>query len=319
LSTAVPLVAVAALSLTMAGGGDKPSDVQAAEPVKLAAAASQPAVEVRSETKTARPAESEPAAENELAGNAELRLSPLDRADPRWAAAPETSVPDASRSPVAEALREHAENAEAAKGDEPRLPLDRSTTAAIGRDVGPTSAGADVPPAGIGASAAAVPAVERDATTVAVAETPAEVAALEAAAADAAAAHSEPAFEAAGANMLDAHANEWVNFRDAPTDDSNVIRVVAYEEAFKAQPVEECVHFCAVVVDGQSGYIHKDFINYEGSQPAESAEPAETVAAASAAPTAAAGTVPATAAGAPQAADAAGTPPAAEPEATGAR
>lgn len=281
LSTAVPLVAVAALSLTLTGEGDRPSAVEAAEPVKLAAAAPEAAIEVKRETKSARPAEpaEEPEAEEEVAGDAELRLSPLDRSDPRWAAAPATAVPDASRSPVAEALRQHAENVDAAEGEEPTLPLDRSTTAAIGAER-PLETGADAEPFESSTNIAAAERADTG-TTVAIAETPAEVAALEVAAAKAASAHSDPAFSAASTRMLDAHAKEYVNFRDAPSNDSNVIRVVAVDEAFQAQPVEECVHFCAVVIDGQSGYIHKDFITYEGqtAEAAPASEPAEAAAA----------------------------------------
>jgi hypothetical protein len=289
LSTAVPLVAVAALSVVMTAG-DQSSEVKA-EPVKLVTAAPEAAIAVQRETKAARPAEPEP--EAEAAGDTELRLSPLDRADPRWAAA-EPAVPDASRGPVADALRQHAENVDEGEGATP--PLDRSTTAAIASD---PSAGADVETEPAGTD-----------TSVAVAETPAEVAALEAAAADAASAKSDPAFSASSTTMLDAHAKEWVNFRDAPSDDSNVIRVVAYDEAFKAQPVEECVHFCAVVVDGKPGYIHKSFISYADGQPTGAVEPAE----------AASATLPAAASSAPATAEPAATVPAdAEPAATAAR
>jgi len=106
---------------------------------------------------------------------------------------------------------------------------------------------------------------------VRVAEDESQVAALEAAAALRSSEQAGAAFSDKGMQMLPATAKKYVNFRRAPSNDSEVIRVVAYDEPFEAQPVEGCVHFCAVRVDGEQGYIHKAFISYETETPATAA------------------------------------------------
>lgn len=102
---------------------------------------------------------------------------------------------------------------------------------------------------------------------VVVAETEAEILALERQVAAAQTDVADPSFaveeQSRAGDMLTARITEYVNFRKGPSNDSDVIRVVATDTVIRAEPVSGCPHFCEVVIDGQSGYIYKSFIAYD--------------------------------------------------------
>lgn len=135
---------------------------------------------------------------------------------------------------------------------------------------------------------------------VEIAETDAEIAMLEEAAATTAATDPDAAFVVQegpagedGGNAPDpatmpemteeAVVKEYVNFRTGPSNDAEVIRAVPGGTALKAQPLEGCVHFCAVDIAGEKGFIYKAFLNFseEGDATAasEPSEDADTAAA----------------------------------------
>lgn len=253
-SLALPAMAAAGfvLLLTTGDGGGEAMEATAETEVSSVEVAS---LEVRalalaSAAKSARPVVAEPAATGqagsgasrglaEVAG-AELRLEPLAGDDPRWTMGRAQTVARREEADIAAALRLQAAERDETPGEtaNPVRGMERDPT---------TTASIDRPQEGI-----AVPVAENDA----------QIAALEAAAA-LGSSDETAAFSDTGMRMLPARAKKYVNFRDAPSNDSEVIRVVAYDEAFDAQPVEGCVHFCAVRVDGRPGYIHKAFISYE--------------------------------------------------------
>ncbi|WP_099867134.1 hypothetical protein [Pararhizobium haloflavum] len=265
LSTAVPLAAIAIVGAFFIGSdGPRADDT---DPVPVAAVAQLPvspadtetpkappaetAGLVNAENKTARPLErtgvevgEEQAGSEPDAGIAEsdLRLTPLADDNPRWRDDTQTSDTEGEGAELAAALTGTADDdAARASPGEPAAEtggLDRATTAAIADD-------------GL-----------RGSETVEIAETDAEIAALEAAAAAAQTDMPNAAF-VGSVDLIPARVKEYVNFRTAPDNGSDVIRVLPGGTEIDAQPLDQCVHFCQVTVDGEPGYIGKTFIAYE--------------------------------------------------------
>ncbi len=146
--------------------------------------------------------------------------------------------------------------------------IDRVAQAhAVAENEAPASSAATV--AGPSASEASIASLA-DVEPVDVAETPDEVAALEAEMAAAGAEFFKVPIEPAVAPKPEAEAevalpvawtNSWVNMRASPDNEGRTITIVPSGAEIRAQP--NCRHWCRVAFDGQDGYIYKSFIRRE--------------------------------------------------------
>ena len=265
------LPATAALALVI-GLTQVPDDTVPAPAAEVADASSimttgavAPAATAKTDStpKTERPAETAEAPETSTAVPAETAdagPTPLADSDPRWAEpAGNATAPERGDPPAAAAIDEADAPQDLSPADIAASAVsvaapDTTTTAAIGsQNAGP-------------------------AREVVVAESAEEVAALEEAVAlrqeerpDAAfvaeTTTTGPAAADAGAgDLLEATTTEWVNFRRGPSNDAATIEVVAGGTAVRSQPLAECVHFCAVEIDGERGYIYKAFIEFPAAE-----------------------------------------------------
>lgn len=216
-----------------------PATAQAAvtaAPVKTPAAASTPKVDRPAPTVAAsQPAATEPLAANDTRWGAAVAAQPeagdtADAVPQQLAAGPDERGQTQTASPASEALADlRAEPAP-----------DSAATASI--------------------STAAAGSTD----DVAVAESEAEVAKLEAATGmiegQIAATSQEPGTDLANAplpSMKTARVTKYVNLRAGPADESRVIAVVPANAEVK---VESGCQWCTVVYNGQRGYIYKSFI-----------------------------------------------------------
>lgn len=172
-------------------------------------------------------------------------------------------------------------------GTEASAPLDAQKARAVAQSVladrleGGTGGGeaAAADPSDDKLATAAIEAKAGEATVV-VAETEAEVAALEESMSDSVpqgvvADEPEPESvlaspEAFDRPMVQAYATEHVNMRYGPDKDTGVVTVVPKHA--RVQTASDCEHWCAVVYDGKRGWIYKSYIGSEGGQ-AQRADP----------------------------------------------
>jgi hypothetical protein len=260
LSASLPVIGLAAAAFLAVGAGssDVPEEtagVGASTEMAAAIPAPSETIAQANVAKADRPATAQPGDGGKVVGGVE----PLTADDPRWGGQTDGEARPRDRQ-LASQLGSGAGDAAARRpggafaaalsqlppSDRASVradPLDRATTSAIGEQ----SPGVDV------------------------AETDAEVAALEAAAAAEQSDMPDAAFAGEGQRMMAARIREYVNLRDGPSNESNVITIVPAGTSVEAQPIEECVHFCAVTVDGERGYIGKTFIAYEDAPTADAA------------------------------------------------
>lgn len=220
----------------------------------------------------------------------ELRLEPLTADDPRWRTT--ATARDAEEESLGGRFRPIPADADAAEAasvatDEPAAATNEiasisqdtagANTAATASETG-TDAATDIM-ANVMASAvdtettAAIKETAPElASGVQVAETDVEVAALEAAVAEAQAGRPDAAFVSEGIEMVPGRIKSYVNLRAGPSNDAEVLTIVPTDKRIEAQPLEQCVHFCQVVVDGQRGFIGKTFIAFDSPQEAAEAE-----------------------------------------------
>jgi hypothetical protein len=253
-------------ALVLAGGIAVNIDrAQQTEPVvELAAAEEAPGATIMAATSVAK---AERPVDSEASEVAETTPQPLAESDPRWGvealAATESSQSE--------------ETAFGAQGDADPLPAETAD------DLGAALAAATIDEE----TTSAIDALQSDpAAEVVVAESEQEVAALERAVAvrqdqlpDAAfvaepnsavaaldaqtgAVSGEGASGGATAGFLPGRTTEYVNFRTGPSNDAETISIVPGGTQLAGQPIDECVHFCAVEIDGRQGYIYKAFIEY---------------------------------------------------------
>ena len=173
------------------------------------------------------------------------------------AEAPAETLPEAREEPDVTVAGTQEQAASAAAGLEafPEPDFDPAPWA-----IDPVAAGeqtASIPPAAPGGIFVPV---------VAVAETAAEVEALEAIQRQEVAEDiGEPSFEEtsaiapAGGQRVPATTTKWVNMRAGPSDDAEVLEVVPALAAIEAQ--SGC-DWCAVSHEGREGYIYKTFLSY---------------------------------------------------------
>lgn len=213
-------------------------EVLAAANVKDDATSSPREKDERADAPMPHPATSEPVDEQAAA-------RPLNAGDPRFGDAAPSGAATASTQddPMAAALSARAANARSGLPESSSAYVDDAVTSAI-------AAPARVSPA-----------------DVEIAETEAEIVALEAAMAEGANA-SDPSFVIEDAiadedEMVPARIRRYVNLRGAPSNDAEVFTVVASDTRIRSQPLTACGHFCAVEVDGQAGFIGKSFIAFD--------------------------------------------------------
>lgn len=171
---------------------------------------------------------------------------------------------EASEPAVAQVVEPAAEEIETAEtvarpamaDDGPRIALPKESARFAAPDEVP---GDRVIDSGTTASISPDPAIE-----VTVAETEADVQAMEtqlASADDTAFALPEDGTAEAGdIPMTEVRVLQWVNMRADADQGSEVLSVVPADERIQAQA--DCEGWCAVTYDGQDGYIYKDFLRY---------------------------------------------------------
>lgn len=286
-AAAVPVAALAiAGSFWLYGSGavEVPSGQ-----VEMAALANEPSPAPQPEPEPAAPVvNSADKAERPVqeVAETELGLTPLEADDPRWRSA--VTARDAEEESLGGRFRPtpaDAEPTEAASGATNGADAAGTELTAISEDGTATTRNAA--PAGTETAIDAMttgmpPTVDTETTAaigrpdpelspdVQVAETEVEIAALEAAVAEAQAGRPDAAFVSEGIEMVPGRIKSYVNLRAGPSNDAEVLTIVPTDKRIEAQPLEQCVHFCQVIVDGQRGFIGKTFIAFD--EPRETAE-----------------------------------------------
>lgn len=257
------LALVVALVAYLSSTADNPAPTEVASATAPAVSVAQPPeAEDVSETPASR-AESKPAA-----GTAS-ETEPAARDE---AAAPETAEPatrDAGETDLALAEDVPAAAPPAASGDAGTAEKTAAGEAAPAEpDPGRTSS---IPPARPGGDALA--------PEVQVAETEEEIAALETIQRREVEADVGPPSQewtnsvgttasvepAPPSRLVAATTTKWVNMRDGPADEAEVLMVVPALEEIQA---ETGCNWCAVTYDGKAGFIYKTFISYAEEEPA---------------------------------------------------